>query len=44
MSRDMPRSRDTIFQSFGLEGIKSWHLKVSENGHAGPLRGGGKEV
>ena len=39
MSRDMSRSRDTIFQSLGFEGLKprSRHLEVSENGHVSAI-------
>ena len=39
VSRDMSRSRDTIFQSLGREGVKSWSrdLEVSENEHVSRL-------
>ena len=39
VSRDMSRSRDTIFQRLGLEGLKPRcrHLEVSENGQVSAI-------
>jgi len=33
----MSRCRDTIFQSLGLEVLKSRHLEISENGHVSAI-------